>query len=266
MRGAAIWDWDQKDPTMNKFGKTLSALVCAFALSPAAPDALAQKFEGAGYSGRYAGHGGYLVPAPAPGVRIYTGGQHHAARPFARSRTQSGVTIYAGGGGSVVNIAQTPDHIPAMDVVVVTRGARGTEQTVDAVCISADGKDMPAARAQAATRIHPNMHGELFRCEDGFTLNAFAGASAADGHEVACDRDMSLWRDMNGGLTCQPKTAMRCWRKGAGRHFGCQSEASMRHMHGTGPVTIGGTTRADHHAVIVTRGMSISGGVGYTPY
>jgi hypothetical protein len=43
-------------------------------------------------------------------------------------------------------------------------------------------------------------------------------------------------------------------------------EAYLRHAYGIGAIEIEARRHASHQAVTVTRGMQLTGGVGYAPY
>jgi hypothetical protein len=243
---------------MSKFSRMLSraALACAALTAGTA-------FAGdcgrhpcgaphAGYHGRTAGHTVYHIPAVKPhNVNVYAGG-----RSTLRPGPTANVTIYSGGGGQYVNYVRVPEYVDGLEIVTVTRGAGLRGLIVDAVCASRDGHEMPAARLRRTSQVDPGANIELFRCETGFLLTGFVRLAKgnAAGHEVACAQGQSLWSGRDGSVHCRDKQPLG-W-----------SEAKLRHAYGVGAITLGGDARMDHAAVIVTRGLSLSGGVGYAPY
>lgn len=248
---------------MTRFSKMLSAaavtLFAALSASgPANADACGHGGCDRGYHGRTAGLGSHAIaPQHVNGVWVFRGGRTHAGQ-----RTHHGVTVYSGGGAYLAR-ARHPDFTGGLEVVTVINGGPGPDQRIDAVCVASHGHFMPAARAQAGDRLHGAAEGELFRCEDGFTLHAAAALSFGRlrGREIVCDSGLSLWRSGHGALSCRPKAMLAC----APQSRSC-GEAALRHAHGAGALTIIGRSQSGHPAVTVTRGMTLSGGVGYAPY
>lgn len=249
---------------MSKFSKTLSAAAVAFAAVLTAGAAIAGDCaqghcgaKHAGYHGRSAGQTGVSGPSvKVHGVNVYAGvGTAAPAGAIAAARTAAGVTVYAGGGAYYVNYTKVPEYLDGLEVVTVTRGAGSRGRLVDAVCVSREGHEMPAARIRRASRVPASVNMELFRCEAGFALTGFvsrAGGSA-DGYEVACEPGLSLWSGKDDAVHCRKKQPLG-W-----------SEAKLRHAFGIGAITIAGHARADHASVTVTRGLSLTGGVGHPP-
>lgn len=243
---------------MIKFSRMLSVAACAFFAAAAGPAFAGQCGMGrcnGGYTARPAGHYS-LAPQPdkAHGVKIYRG-RHLGSRRSA-SEPVHGVNVYAGGGRFYVNGMRAPDFVEALEVVTVTRGTGQRQRTADAICISRDGHTMPAARVRRATHIAEGTAVELFRCEDGFALHGIVtrAGRAPRGDTHVCGSGASLWSANNGVVHCKAK-----------RPLGL-SEAELRHAFGAGPIVLTSGVRADHAAVTVTRGMSLTGGVGYAPY
>ena len=240
---------------MSKFSKMLGVAAAAFAALCATGPAS----EAAGnYYGRSAGaESRPLLPHEVHGVTIY--------RPRFRNggiRTERGVTIY-GGGGVYLSQMRAPEHTGPLNVVSVFGGASGPGQSVDAACVNGGGNSMPAARLHASDQLSHDVHGELFRCEDGFTLRAVAGSTHGRRHGagIACRSGTSLWRTASGALSCAPKSPLVC----SPLAHAC-GEASLRHANGIGAIEIEARRYAGHPAVTVTRGMTLTGGVGYAPY
>jgi hypothetical protein len=279
---------------MKMFSRTLSAAACAlFAAATLAQSALAGEaphhpgHHGGGkpsYHGRPAGSINVNVPqVKIPNVNVIVGGaSYSSSQAAAISTSNTNVTVYGGGGGSYVNYTKVPEYIDNLEVVTVTRGASRQDTLVDAVCVTRDGREMPAARARRAQAIASGAAGELFRCENGFELRAFSGRAygsqveSIDGFELVCGHGQSLWRSQSGELYCGAKRRLACWGKAKSscncecsankpRKLAC-TEAQLRHAFGAGAVRIAGTRAHDHAAVIVTRGLSLNGGVGYPPF
>jgi hypothetical protein len=243
---------------MNKFSRMLSVAACALFAAAAGPAFAGQCGMGpcnAGYDARAVGHYS-LAPQPvkAHGVKIYRG-RHMGWRRNA-SEPVHGVNVYTGGGGFYVNGMRAPDYVEALEVVTVTRGTGQRQRTVDAICMSRDGHTMPAARVRRATHMTEEMAVELFRCEGGFALHGIVSRAgrASRGDTINCSSGASLWSAPNGGVQCRAKRPLDL------------SEAELRHAFGAGPIVLTSGVRADHAAVTVTRGMSLTGGVGYAPY
>lgn len=238
---------------------------------------LSDAVYGPGYHGRYAGATVALVAPPKHRhVNVYRGGQFDNDA-FARSHSNQHVTIYRG--GADIAYLQSPDYIEGLEVVMVTRGAGIANRTIDAICIAEDGHEMPAARVQRAGGAHRHGVMEVFRCEGSFTLRAFAShpGSLANGNHIVCASGRSLWVRADGAAVCKPKQRLACWSEGRqsqdpytrstpGPDKTACTEAELRHEHGTGPVVVAGTRQADHPDVMVTRGMNLTGGVGYAPF
>jgi hypothetical protein len=211
-----------------------------------------------GYHGRSAGAYSTTLPAFHPhGVWVYRGGRAHTA-----PRTVHGVTVYAGGGGYASQM-RFPEYTGGLEVVTLLNGATGSDLSIDAVCVASPRHEMPAARAMAGDRLPASAAGELFRCEDGFALRASANRpfGRTPGRQFHCVSGQSLWRATDGTLSCRAKAAMACYA-----HQRSCSEAAMRHTNGTGSIAIAARMQSDHSNVTVTRGMTLSGGVGYAPY
>lgn len=247
---------------MSKFSRMLSAaiffaLAAAFSAGAANAGSCGRNDCERGYHGRHAGAAAVKIPqVRVPNVAVYTGGASHwQAQGRAVSPASAFVTVYYGG-GFYANEVRYPENIDGLEVVTVTRGAGNRNRIVDAICVARGGQEMPAARVRRGSTIESSKDAELFRCESSFELRAFVSqpGGRAAGSEVVCDPGLSLWSSRNGSVHCRPKRGL------------AMSEAEMRHAFGLGAITVEGTRAADHASVVVTRGLSLSGGVGYAPY
>jgi hypothetical protein len=242
--------------------------------------------HGGGHYGGGKGGGGKLITIGGP--QIHVGGVNvmsnssSSASSVAISNSTTNVTVYGGGGGSYVNYTKVPEYIDGLEVVTLTRGAGPDLTAVRADCVAPGGERMPAARTGRAGLIEAGRMRELFRCEAGLELHAFAGAALegdlarASGQSFVCRPGHSLWATRDGGLVCKAKRQLACWTKGrkaqcncdctarAPRRLAC-NEAQLRHAFGVDAVTLAAHRVVTVEEVHVTRGLSLNGGVGLPP-